>query len=949
MYCSMCEIFVTGQAPWLEHLAGRKHRHNAYMKQVGREARVYELIYGDDVKVKEEQEEKLPSLEVSGIQFVSFKKPAQRPWHLIAATVLIVAILLSYLIVGVKADAGNDDTSMFESWVWWPFLLFLGWQLGKFVSWCKETLESFIQKFDQRVTSIERNIANVGVNIEQQVQQAGIHLQLSMEQKVTEIEQKVSTMASPMVESVKTGFDLASVVAICGAVYYLCRALFVRHHEKKESLEKLTQSKVFKLFDFLAMAFIIPMMLSNGLKFAYDMWKQVKFVSSLAYTACSGVSILGSLFGGGETVPAIDLDHVKFVQSSVEKLSQSVESKLEERKQATGDEDQKLNDSDEMTLEMPDAKRVKWMDKVQKEMAARFPNDPRYAALVTSSSVSAPRLPGDTRGLGAPAASENPKPDVPSNAFDALRDIWSQTEDLIHLNTMKEQVKQRPWLLPVSMIILFSVLLLVVKVLHKSERKSRKKEKSKAKTEKVEAKTQQPKKNASKKKKEKSSNKSEAQESHSGCCHVTVGKHICPWFKAGHKIGVDANKHCHINCGGLKCFHWRDCDPPGYPALTPIPESKECVHTQDQVKCLKCGWTYEGAKSKQRRNNARKNKAARNPAHLSYGKPGETDQTIWSRDVAGNLVKTKRDDINSFVVPSHLPHAGLLNDFMHGTNEAAQRGAAKKLVAAVSKTKKGLDGKHISGKCSICGAIGHTGKSCPNKRSHPCYFFTTKGNCKFGDKCEFLHPAKDQKESAVNGKRFSLGKVQSAVGLARIDNRALNAVLMWNGIIVCAHIFKFTYEEIKFQFRQGGELFEHTAKRDVGKKIGHDLLWFPKPSTFDKLPTLHHSLPSPGQKVALFAYDSDEQFLNNDISFDAGRILRLEDAADSIGIAGVSKHKVGIYKLSSIDGNCTGVVVNAENGKVVGFHNATRGGIENVFLAITPEIVSAVTGAPRLN
>jgi hypothetical protein len=63
----------------------------------------------------------------------------------------------------------------------------------------------------------------------------------------------------------------------------------------------------------------------------------------------------------------------------------------------------------------------------------------------------------------------------------------------------------------------------------------------------------------------------------------------------------------------------------------------------------------------------------------------------------------------------------------------------------------------------------------------------------------------------------------------------------------------------------------------------------------------------------------------------------------------VSKHKVGIYKLSSIDGNCSGVVVDAESGKVVGFHNATRVGIENVFLAITPQIVSMATGSPQKN
>jgi len=197
--------------------------------------------------------------------------------------------------------------------------------------------------------------------------------------------------------------------------------------------------------------------------------------------------------------------------------------------------------------------------------------------------------------------------------------------------------------------------------------------------------------------------------------------------------------------------------------------------------------------------------------------------------------------------------------------------------------------------------------------------------------------------------------VQGAVGLARIGTRCLNANLMWGGIVVCEHIFKDEGDSIKFSFRHDGKIVEHTASKSSAKKLGYDLLWFARPNdehgetVFKGFPSLKHSMPVPGRKVALYAYDSDEQFMKSDISWDAGKIIRIEDVCDSMSLTCVSTHKVGIYKLSSIDGNCSGVVVDAESGNVVGFHNATRGGVENVFLAITPQIVAAASNQPQKN
>jgi len=961
MYCSICGVKAESQQPWLDHLSGKRHRSAIFRMKAE------PLIVDDEEKL----EESLPKvkLEEAAEILQSLKGHIDQAQCRLSSTVAAAILLILFVIsstlwvVGVRAETGPEMASAWNSWMWIPIYLIVGWQLGKAVTWVKSSVEQIVENFNQRVTSMERTVANVGVNIEQQVQQAGIHLQLAVDQKVAEIEQKVSSLASPVMASVSakvdTGVSIATFVALAGAVYYLCRNLFVRHAEKKEGLEKLTSSKVFKLFDCLALTVIVPMMLYNGLSFAYDMWRQVKLISGMASSACSGVSILSSLFGGSDVAPVFEMDHVKFVQTSVEKLTQTIDTKLEERKQ--GKEEDQKSDSEslpltaELNLETTAEKREAWMRKVQLEMAARFPSDPRYAEMAKPTPASAPRLPGDTRGLGASVATEKPELVVPPSAFDALREYWNQTEDLVHLNALKKQCTDKPWLLPVAMICLFAVLLLVVKVLHKSERKGRKKEKSKAKAEKAEAKTQQPKKNASGKKAKAThpvvTPKKEAKD---GCCHITVGKHQCPWYKAGHKIEISARKCCNVHCGGLKCMHWAECDPKEYPNLTPMPASSEakteCVHQPNQVKCKKCGWTYvvkESEKSKAKRKTNRADKGHRAPkAHSSYNKPGDdNDNAIWTRDNGKNLVRTKRDD--NFVVPSHMPHAGLLNDFMHGTAESALR-AANGMLAAVKKVKKNLDKKHPKGKCSVCGKEGHVGKSCPDKGSHPCYFFN-KGNCKLGDKCEFLHKPKDAQESAVNGKRFAIGKVQGAVGLARIGTRCLNATMIWNGIVVCEHIFKSESDNIKFSFRYDGKFVEHSVDRKEGKKLSYDLLFFARPDSLKEFPQMNHAFPVVGRKVALYAYDSDEAFLTSSIGFDAAKIIRMEDAVDSMSLTSTTKHKVGVYKLSSIDGNCSGAVVDAESGKVVGFHNATRGGVENLFLAITPQIVSVATGTPQKN
>lgn len=962
IYCEMCQVRCESHQTWLDHLAGRKHRASVFrMKTDRRLDELKDWRAPVDVVIKQEELDP-PKVEVREYvplpQHVAIHN-SSNGWSYAAFVVL--AICVGWLISGVRAERGDEDPMAWNSWFWTPVWLIAGWCLGSLVTWIKSTIERIIENFNQRITSFEQSItaravamenavAGVGVNIEQQVQQAGLQLQQSVEQKFAEVEQKVSAAVGPSLASAKTGVSIAAMAAMVGAVYYLCRSLFVRHAEKKESLDKLTTSKVFKLFDFLALSVIVPMMLYNGLSFAYDMWKQVKFVASMASTACSGISLLSSLFGGSEKAPVISTDHVDFVQASVQQLTETIDKKLEERKQ--GKDEMKTSDPAETLLDLdtPVEKVKPFMAELKRQIEL-LPNPNKF-----STSHSAPRLPGDTRGLGYVAAPMSPEPVVPTSAFDALREYWDQTEDLVHLNALKKHCVERPWLLPVAMIALFAVLLLVVKVLHKEKRKSRKLEKSKDKTKKVESKTQQPKKNASKEKKTKVTHKNEGKESHSGCCHVTVGKHICPWFAAGQKIGIDARKVCNIHCGGLKCMHWRECDPPGYPVLTPIPtksESSECKHQPNQVRCNKCGWVYsalEGAKSKQKRAANRANKAGRPPkAHASYQKPGDDDNSaIWTRDNAGELVRSKRDE-KDFIVPSHLPHAGLLNDFMHGTNEAAKQKAAYNLLKSVSKVKKDLDKKHPIGKCSVCKIVGHVGKSCPDKGKYPCFFFL-KGKCKLGEKCLFSHKlVVDKNESAVNGKRFKVGNTQSAVGLARVDTRCLNTNLIWGGVVVCEHLFKTEEEKATFQFRHKNELFSFDYQRKQGKKIGHDLLWFPRPESIKDLPALHHKLPVEGMKVSLYAYDSDADFLKSDISHDSGKIIRFEDHVDSMSVTSVSKHKVGIYKLSSVDGNCSGVVIDAESGKVVGFHNATRGGVENIFLAITPQIVAAVTGQPQKN
>jgi len=214
MYCEICMIRCESQQPWLDHLAGKKHRANLFRMKTEEKSHSERdhaeemFIVHDEVGFRSlfaEEEPEFVKLEETAQLLQQLKghvSQAQcRLNYVGAAAILLVAFVISstWWLLGVRAESGVESPGAWNS-LWWIVLyLIVGWQLGKAVSWIKTSVERIVENFNQRVISIERSVANVGVNIEQQVQNAGIQIQLSVEQKVAEVEAKVSAFVAPAV------------------------------------------------------------------------------------------------------------------------------------------------------------------------------------------------------------------------------------------------------------------------------------------------------------------------------------------------------------------------------------------------------------------------------------------------------------------------------------------------------------------------------------------------------------------------------------------------------------------------------------------------------------------------------------------------------------------------------------------------------------------------------
>jgi hypothetical protein len=307
MKCDICDVWSNGAGPLDDHLAGKKHRANLFRLKTNR--RIEELtdwrapiIIDDEEKLYEEPQVKLEEAAEILSSLRGHVNQAQcRLNFSLAAAILLVAVVLTspFWVTGVKAEeqaskAAYDSMSWGVAGAVLAFIVIYLCDLAlrkvtTYLSSLYDAINARINKFETAVTSVPVQIQSMSLAVERAVADASVHAALVIEEKIEAVESKISAVASPLMATAQTGMSIATWIALLSAIWYLCRSLFVRHAEKKESLEKLTQSKVFKLFDMLALTVIVPMMLTNGLSFAMEMWKNVKMVTSMASSMCSGI------------------------------------------------------------------------------------------------------------------------------------------------------------------------------------------------------------------------------------------------------------------------------------------------------------------------------------------------------------------------------------------------------------------------------------------------------------------------------------------------------------------------------------------------------------------------------------------------------------------------------------------------------------------------------------
>jgi len=209
----------------------------------------------------------------------------------------------------------------------------------------------------------------------------------------------------------------------------------------------------------------------------------------------------------------------------------------------------------------------------------------------------------------------------------------------------------------------------------------------------------------------------------------------------------------------------------------------------------------------------------------------------------------------------------------------------------------------------------------------------------------------EKNETLINGPLFSPVAVAKCVGWATVDSggeqHGMNCALVWNGVVVCEHLFTdFDKQEpnltAKFYF---GANIQFSWPQSKGKRIGHDLLWFPRTAALHGYGCLRADKPIIGKKVRLVTYLNLDKLLLGEYCVAEGHVqhivpLDAERFADGSVINGVKA-----YVTYSSQGGCCSSPVVDETGRVVGFHNA--GGKLNVFLPITNEMSSLVNNCEK--
>jgi hypothetical protein len=232
--------------------------------------------------------------------------------------------------------------------------------------------------------------------------------------------------------------------------------------------------------------------------------------------------------------------------------------------------------------------------------------------------------------------------------------------------------------------------------------------------------------------------------------------------------------------------------------------------------------------------------------------------------------------------------------------------------------------------CSRCSKPGHFARNCDNVRVATKY-------CTKCSKRHAIGACLEKKEAETNGPSFeNTALLARSVGLARIYHNSrivdvgCQCTKIWNVIVVPIHLLGNrdvdTVElEVIFPGSQG---VRTTIPWSKGVSFGSDTVFFPVDSKIHGVPNAKHAFPKENQKCGRLSYKSVAALENCNYNADYHRVQKIYSSE--------GKADCG---YSSKGGDCAGPVFNTD-GKVIGFHNYTKGYTQGMMI-VTEEMVRA--------
>lgn len=265
--------------------------------------------------------------------------------------------------------------------------------------------------------------------------------------------------------------------------------------------------------------------------------------------------------------------------------------------------------------------------------------------------------------------------------------------------------------------------------------------------------------------------------------------------------------------------------------------------------------------------------------------------------------------------------------------------------SAEQKQKKSL--KNIKTVCYNCNEQGHPVWACPHPRQ-VCKNYIA-GKCHYGENCWYAHraiyenpcgncqqkghetkncPQKDkhpiqiQKEAMLKGPRFYASKIANSVGWM-VSGMVCNIVMMWNHILTPLHAFN-DAGNATLKFWVDGKIEQWECNKRDGFQIHKDVIAFRRPDKFKGVPCLGDSSVSEQDMLTNIAWDDEAKFSAKSESSYQSVLIRKEN--DN-----------GVVQNSTQRGCCGSPYVN-QQGKVVGWHNASDQTANNYFIMVTADM-----------